>query len=94
MKKIRGHDLFFDFDLLSLMRLLGMKKIFLLAENSAIFNRMIALNIRKDRNSLAIKGVEKKYHLFTFFRFDFCLIMEKSKLLNPRCARYAWGQLI
>jgi hypothetical protein len=65
MKKIRRHDFFFDFDLL----MLGMKKIYLLAEISTIFNRMIALNIRKDRNSLAIKSVEKKYHWFTFFRF-------------------------
>jgi hypothetical protein len=74
MKKIRRHDLFFDFDLLSLMCLLGMKKIFVLAEISAIFNRMIVLNIRKDRDSLACyqECREKRQktiglHFFVFF---------------------------
>jgi hypothetical protein len=39
--------------------------------------RRIALNIEKNRNSLAIKRAEKKCHGITFFRF-FCLITEKS----------------
>jgi hypothetical protein len=57
----------------------------------AIIEREIFLNIGKNWNTLAIKSAEKKRSLANKFSLFFCLIMEKSKLLIPSSARYAWG---
>jgi hypothetical protein len=63
------------------------------SQNTAIFKREIFLNIEKKRNSLAVKIAEKKGRWFTHFRFVFASLW-KSKLLNPRSARYAWGLVL
>jgi hypothetical protein len=94
MKKIGDYDLFFDFFMFQSKRWLGMKKKVTIPKVVAIFKREIFLNIGKNRNSLAIKGAEKKGRWLTNLTFVFASLW-KCKLLNPRsarCARYAWGQ--
>jgi hypothetical protein len=60
-----------------------------LAQHEKKNSRRIALNIEKNRNTQAIKSLENKTRWLTNFRF-FLPDYGKSKLLNPRCARYAW----
>jgi hypothetical protein len=93
MKKIGDYDLFFDFFMFQSKPWVGVKKKSPVPGVVAIFRLVIFLNIGKNRNTLAIKVAEKKGRLLTNFRFffAFCLIMEKSKLLIPSSARYAWG---
>jgi hypothetical protein len=57
----------------------------------AIFKRDTFFNIGKKRNSLAIKGAEKKGHWFAKFGFFFASLYKKSKILN---SRYAWGPVL
>jgi hypothetical protein len=88
MKKIGDYDLFFDFFMFQSKLWVGIKKNVTIPKLVTIFKRENFLNIRKNCNR--IKGAEKKDHWLTNFRFFASLW--KKKLLNPRCARYAWGQ--
>jgi hypothetical protein len=68
MKKIGGHDPFFDIGMFHSKRWVGDKKI-PVPEVMAIFQRENFLNIGKIRNLLAIKSSEKKGHGLTYFLF-------------------------
>jgi hypothetical protein len=57
----------------------------------AIFKPKNFLNIGKNRITLTIKSADKKGRLLTELTFFFASLW-KCKLLNPRCARYAWGK--
>jgi hypothetical protein len=77
MKKIGDYDLFFDFFIFSSKRWLGTKKKITIPKVVAIFKRENFLNIRTNRNSLAIKGAEKKCRLLTELTF-FCASLWKK----------------
>jgi hypothetical protein len=76
MRKIGDYDPFFDFDLLSLLARHERKQFW--PNISVIFNRMIALNIRKNQNTLAIKSSEKKGRWLTKLTFFFASIWKKA----------------
>jgi hypothetical protein len=69
------------------------QKNFTILKAMAIFKRATFLIFRKKRNTLAIRSSEKKGRWLRKLTF-FLPLYEKSKLLNPRSACYAWGKSI
>jgi hypothetical protein len=83
MNEIGYYDLFFDFFMFRSKRWVGVTKNVTIPKLVAIFKRENFLNIGKNRNSLAIKSVEKKGSWLTNFRF-FLPHYGKKQTTNPK----------